>query len=43
MQYPPSMIITKLDDGTVDFSGFAFDILDYAAKALNIRKVYFLI
>jgi hypothetical protein len=33
------MIITKYPDGTVNFRGFAFEILDYAAKALNIRKV----
>ena len=39
MQYPPSIIITKRPDGTVEFSGFAIEILDYTAKALDIRKV----
>ena len=33
------MIIKKRPDGTVEYSGVAFEILDYNAKALGIRKV----
>ena len=33
------MIIIKRPDGTEKFSGFVFEILDYTAKALNIRRV----
>ena len=33
------MIIKKRPDGTVEYSGVAFEILDYNAKALDIRKV----
>jgi hypothetical protein len=33
------MIITYRSDGTVEFSGFAFEILDFTAKSLSIRKV----
>ena len=36
------MIITKRPDGTVELSGFVFEILDYVAQALHIRKVFFL-
>ena len=35
------MIISKHPDGTMSYSGIAFDILEYNAKALNIRKLYF--
>jgi len=33
------MIILKSPDGTVEFRGFVFEMLEYTAKALNIRKV----
>lgn len=33
------MIITQLSNGTVQYGGFAFDMLDYFSKALNIRCV----
>ena len=36
-QYPPSMNITKLANGTVIYNGLAFDMFDYVAKGLNIR------
>ena len=33
------MIIYKRSDGTMQYGGVALEILDYTAKALNIRKV----
>ena len=36
-KYPPSMIITRLPDGTMQYRGVAFEMLGYFAKALNIR------
>ena len=33
------MAIFKRPDGTVEFGGFVFEMLEYTAKALNIRKV----
>jgi hypothetical protein len=33
------MNINRHPDGTVEYSGAAFEILDYTAKALGIRKV----
>ena len=33
------MIISKNEDGTLAYSGIAFDILDYTAKALDIKKL----
>jgi hypothetical protein len=39
-QFPPLMIIYKRPaDGTMQFNGVALEILDYTAKALDIRKV----
>jgi len=37
------MIINRRPDGTVEYSGAAFEILDCNAKALDIRKVIILI
>ena len=31
------MNITKLENGTIIYTGSAFDIMDYVAQALNIR------
>ena len=33
------MIISKRPNGTIKLNGISFEILDYTAKALNIRKV----
>ena len=35
------MIITRHPDGTVEYNGVAKEMLDYVAKALNIRKVLY--
>ena len=43
LQFPPLMIINRRPDGTVEYSGAAFEILDYNAKALDIRKVIILV
>ena len=41
LKFPPLMIITKRPDGSLKISGIAFEILDYTAKALNIRQVIY--
>ena len=36
-KFPSSMIIAQLPDGTMHYSGVAFEMLDYFAKALKIK------
>ena len=36
-KYPPLMMIKKGPDGTFQFRGLVFDILNYFAQALDIR------
>ena len=38
MQFPPSANISKQSDGNYSYSGFSFEIVKYAAEALNIRS-----
>ena len=37
IKYSSAMIITQLQDGTMQYRGIVFDMLDYFSKALNIR------
>jgi len=37
LKFPPTMIITREADGTVRYTGIAFEMLDYISKALKIR------
>ena len=32
------MILTQESNGTMSYSGVAFEVLDYFAKAMNIRQ-----
>ena len=38
MQFPPAIIITADLKGTFTYSGYCIEVIDYIARALNIRS-----
>ena len=36
-QFPPSTYIVKQLDGSFKYNGYALDVMDFTAKALNVR------